>query len=216
MTRDTYIVGGIEFKRKLDLEAHVKAILHGSTFGRLASDDEAFIADLLTNHPSAEVKIGPGVKSIRIGSNGFNGRGFFVERIDGTETDFSYKQCIHPFTYASKVKFAFRRAIDEQTIAVKALAFPNRMMTIPCPITGELITWNDAHVDHEPPLTFASLLQQYLEERNWECDDIPLVEPRGGVGKILPDDIALDWAWWHQQRARLRVISAYANTRLVR
>lgn len=209
-----YIVGGIVFTTKIDLEAYVKNILNSAPIGRLNPADEAFIADLLTNHPSAETKIGTGVQSIRVGSNGFSGRAFFVTRTDNTEVDFSYKQCIRPFTYATKVKFAFRKAISDQVIAVKRTVFPDRYAVIHCPITGDPMTYTDAHVDHEPPNTFAALLQAYLEERGLTYDDIPLVEC--GIGKALPGDIAADWAFWHAQRARLRVISGYANTRLVR
>lgn len=216
MAKQQYIVGGMTFPTKLALEAYVKSILHGAELGRLASDDEAFIADLLTNHPSADIKVGSGIQSIRIGHNGFNARGFFATRTDGTEVDFSYKQCIRPFTHATKVKFAFRRAIDDQTLAVKTAIFPDRHTTIQCPITGDYITYRNAHVDHEPPNTFKVLLETYLSERGWSYDDVPLVEPHDGVGKILPDDIAFDWGVWHRIRARLRVISAYANTHLVK
>ena len=216
MAKEPYIVGGKSFRTKDDLEAYIKNILHGALIGRLASDDEAFIADLLTNHPSAEVKIGTGVQSIRVGKTALGGRGFFVTRTDGTEVDFSYKQCVRPFTHATKVKFAFRKAIVDQVIAVKQAVFPDRYTTIPCPVTGEPITYADAHVDHKPPDTFAALLQAYLSERGWTHEDIPLVDPPNGIGKVLPDDIAFDWAFWHSQHARLRVISAYANVRLVR
>ena len=216
MAKEPYIVGGMTFTTKQALEVYVKSILRGAELGRLASDDEAFMADLLTNHPSADVKIGAGIRSIRVGRNGYNARGFFVTRIDGTEVDFSYKQCIRPFTHATKVKFAFRRAIEDQTLAVKQAVFPNRSASITCPITGEPITFSSAHVDHEPPHTFKALLETYLSERGWTYDDIPLIEPRDGVGKELSDDLAFDWGIWHRLHARLRVISAYANTHLVK
>lgn len=213
----TYEIAGHTFETQKDLVAHVQAILRRySAPARLEGDDAAVMGDLLLRHPRAEEKIGVGVAAIWIRRNlGGFGNGFFVERNDGTSVDFSYKQCIRPQTNASKAKFAFRRAIDTQVIAVKRDTFgPYDVLT--CPITGEPMSWDTAHVDHEPPLTFAALLAEYCELRGVDLDTLELFEPRSGIGKILPIAIEQDWAAWHEARAKLRVISAEANIKLVR
>lgn len=210
----SYIVAGQLFETQKDLAAHVGAILR--TYrppARLEGEDADLMADLLLRHPSAERKIGCGVRAIWIRRNGPFGSGFYVERLDGTFEDFSYKQCLRPFTHASKAKFAFRRAIDSQVIAVKTAAFRGAD-SILCAETGEPITWETAHVDHEAPDTFARLLETYCAERGIDLDAIELYEPKGGIGKLLPPAIEADWAEWHRQHARLRVISAEANIRL--
>lgn len=212
----SYTIAGVTFETQKDLAAYVSALLRSARPPiRLSGDDTAFMGDLLLRHPSAERKIGCGVAAIWIKRNGVFGNGFYVERIDGTFEDFSYKQCIRPFTHASKAKFAFRRAIDEQVIAVKKAAFYDSSVLY-CPITDEPITWETAHVDHEPPLTFAALLTEYCALRGIDIDTIDLYEPKTGIGKLLPPYIELDWAEWHRARACLRVISADANIRLVR
>jgi hypothetical protein len=78
------------------------------------------------------------------------------------------------------------------------------------------MTWETAHVDHEPPHTFAALLAEYCALRSVDLDTIELYEPRSGIGKLLPPMIESDWAAWHGEHARLRVISAEANLKLVR
>ena len=213
----TYIVNGQFFSTQRDLEQYTQALLRNARMGaRLEGNDAAFMADLLERHPSAERKIGCGVAAIWVRSNGKFGRGFWLERHDGTWEDFSYKQCLRPFTHASKCKFAFRRAIDAQVIACKSAVFYADGMELPCPITSQPMTWETAHVDHQPPRTFAALLEHYMERRGLSFDDIALEEAPGGIGKMLPPNIAEDWAQFHADHAVLRVISAEANLKLVR
>lgn len=214
----SYTIAGRYFDTQKDLAAHISAMLRD--YGqhapvRLLHEDEAFIGDLLLRHPSADRKVGCGVAAIWVRRNGAFGNGFYIERTDGTLIDFSYKQCIRPFTHASKAKFAFRRAIDDQVLALKKAVFLTNSL-ITCPVTGESITWETAHVDHEPPLTFAALLAEFCTLRGIDLDAIDLFEPKSGIGKLLPPIIEEDWACWHRERAHLRVISAEANMNLVR
>lgn len=214
----SYTIAGHMFDTQKDLVAHVQSILRSHPAPtRLSGDDAAVMSDLLLRHPRAERKIGVGVEAIWVRRNaGGFGSGFFVERKDGTCIDFSYKQCIRPQTNATKAKFAFRRAIDSQVIAVKRGVFIDPQGHITCPVTGESITWEDSHVDHEPPNTFAVLLTEFCELRNIDLDTIELYEPKNGIGKLLPPRVEADWAEWHRQHAILRVISAEANMRVVR
>lgn len=223
MTALSYTIAGRTFDTQKDLVAHVQTILRSYTApARLEGDDAAVMSDLLLRHPRAEDKIGVGIAAIWIrrfqrhdAGRVFSANGFFVERIDGTFADFSYKQCIRAQTNATKAKFAFRRAINEQVIAIKKAAFATHAQVL-CPVLCEPITWDTAHVDHEPPLTFAALLMDYCAERDIDLDTIELYEPKDGIGKLLPPNIETDWAAWHQERAQLRVISAEANVKLVR
>lgn len=216
MPRIDYTVAGEYFPTQRDLVARIQELLRSYRAPVcLDGADAALMADLLERHPSAERKIGCGVAAIWIKKNGVFGQGFYVERTDGTFEDFSYKQCIRPFTHATKAKFAFRRAIDDQVIAVKERFFAQHP-TATCPILGHDIDWSTAHVDHIPPKTFAALLAQYCAERGIDLDTIPLLDPPRGIGKVLPPAIAADWAVWHAARAELRVISAEANITIVR
>lgn len=213
----SYTVGGRFFPTQKDLASHVSGLLRSTPAQtRLEGDDADLMMDLLSRHPSADIKIGSGVLAIWVKRNSPFGKGFYVERNDGTFVDFSYKQCLRPFTHASKAKFAFRRAIDGQVLAVKSSVFYRPDASVTCPVTGEPITWETAHVDHIPPFTFAALLAEYCEARNIDLDTIELYESRTGIGKLLPPAIEADWATWHEARALLRVISAEANMRLVR
>lgn len=214
----TYLVSGIIFTSKEALEGAVQHILH-NTIGRLDPDDEQFIYDLLQMHPRADAKIGAGVREIQIRRGWRGGPMFIVVRRDGTETDFSYKKCIRPVTHATMVKAAFREAIAYQVSSIKTAHFKaraDRDGRVACPITHELIAWQEAHVDHIPPDTFQSLLGRFLIDRDLALDNIALIPGYRGEGYQLPPDIAAEWTVWHQQHARLRVISAFANIHLVK
>lgn len=215
-----YLIGGITFTSKEALEEHVQAILHGyHSPGRLDPGDEQFVYDLLQMHPRAEQKIGVGVKEIHIRRGWRGGPMFVVVRRDGSETDFSYKKCVRPVNHSTMVKAAFREAIAYQVSSIKTRFFQEYADSggfIQCPITLDFVTWQDAHVDHIPPDTFQALLGQFLIERDMSLDNISLAPGYRGEGYQLPPDIAADWTAWHQQRARLRVISAFANIHLVK
>lgn len=216
MASISYTVANEYFPTQRELVQRVSALLksyHAPV--QLSGADAALMHDLLLRHPSADVKVGCGVKAIWILRNRAFGNGFYIERIDGSFVDFSYKQCVRPFTHATKAKFAFRRAIEEQVLEVKQAAF-YVSDTLICPVSGDAITWETAHVDHEPPLTFAALLEAYCGERLLDLDTIDLIEPASGIGKHLPPALVHDWASWHRMYARLRVISAEANIKLVR
>lgn len=207
-----YIVNGLTFISKEALTSHVQAILRFYRPGEVLSiEDTAFIADLLLRHPRAEEKIGVGIARIRVTRVKFDATGFILDRLDGTAIDFSYRQCIRPTNQATKAKLAFRRAIEGQVLAVKAAAMPGHGATIACPVTGEVVGWDEAHVDHEPPLTFAVLLAQYLAEREMPIADVPLLPAPDGIGWMLRHDWAADWTLWHEDHAALRVVSRHAN-----
>lgn len=213
----SYTINGVFYPTQRELQQEVSALLRRYRAPyRLEHNEAALMMDLLERHPSAEQKIGCGVRAIWILSNGKFGNGYYVERTDGSWEDFSYKQCLRPFTHASKCKFAFRRAIDPQVNAVKKQVFPLPGAVISCPITGDAIVWETSHVDHEPPYTFAALLEQYMAWRGLTFDEIILDDPVDGIGSVLPPALSADWASWHAEHAVLRVISAEANIKLVR
>lgn len=213
----SYTVGGLTFTTKEALAAHVQAILRSYSAGaRVNDEDAAFLADLLLRHPSADEKIGVGIAAFYVMNVAYGSKGFILERLDGTRTDWSYRQCIRPFTYASKVKHALRVAVADQVLAAKRITFPDHEVVTTCPITGQAMTYHDAHVDHIPPDTFAALVERFLDTYQVILDDVVILPAPSGISWVLADDWAAVWSAFHQQHARLRVISAHANMRLVR
>jgi len=71
------------------------------------------------------------------------------------------------------------------------------------------VTPDEAHVDHEAPLTFRRLVEDYIEV---SMVDVNAVIILGDVERRFADaSLATSWSEYHRGRARLRVISARAN-----
>jgi hypothetical protein len=87
-----YKIRGQRFPHRRALATHCGAIL--ARGGELSAADDAFLRVLLTGHARAKQIVGPGVRQIAVGDNGFGDPSFVVERVDGRRIPFSYLSCI--------------------------------------------------------------------------------------------------------------------------
>lgn len=233
-------VGQILFPSKVALRLHVKEILHRSRpHPWLDGEDLVFLTTLLReHHPAAERKVGPGVKGIWVGPNEYGQPTFFLQRVDGTTTDFSYLKCISPPTERLDFERACRCAVDPQTYAFKLAAFAAGPQLV-CPVLRISIVISEAHVDHAPPITFKNLISHFCDQehirwtgsgkRDWWASkwaskrhqspvDASVVNGADGSMTYRLVDRALEARWidFHQQHAELRVVSARANLSEIR
>ena len=65
----------------------------------------------LQNHSKAKAKIGCGVKSIFVQEDPYGSFCFHVERVDGSEEDFSYKKCFNmpPSEQSRRKGYTYKR-----------------------------------------------------------------------------------------------------------
>ncbi len=210
----SYTINGRDYTNKEAIIADVQPLLNRPSGSEIVGDDFAFLLDLFARHPSAERKIGVGIARIWVRVVAYNTKGFVLERIDGTQEDISYRQCIRPLTQASKAKHAMRRAISDQVLDAKWLILPSHTSTAICPVSGEVMSYHTAHVDHTPPRTFAWLAEQFLGHHGIAYEDIPLIPDSGGIGWLMRSDWRDAWTQFHFVNANLRVISAAANLAL--
>ncbi|MEZ4614736.1 MAG: DCL family protein [Caldilineaceae bacterium] len=216
--RQAFIINGEKFATKKDLLTRVRQILHSYKDGQtLNMFDLAFIGDLLNNHPQAEQKIGCGISSIFVKQNPvFHGnRGFWIRREDGTQTDFSFMECLSPSSQKKKVLSAFRAAVEPFTFAFKQQFFDSLADGIAtCDYTGQVLTFVGSHVDHKPPNTFEKIFSDFIDNEDL---DIAKIELLGGAqDNLIQDEIADPtikdrWITFHNQQAELRVVSSKAN-----
>lgn len=206
-----YVLGGMTFAAKAHVERHARSVLRaGPIPRRLHADDAAFVADLLDLHARAEEKRGVGVRSLWVKANLYGEPGFFVERIDGTWEDFSYKKCLTPMTRRTLAHRAMRQAIAEQVYAFKVAAFAAGPVT--CALSGLPLAWDEAHIDHAYPLTFVALASAFLTERGETVDDVPIGPHPSGQGVVIDDPAwRAAWAAYHQAYAQLRCLEAELN-----
>lgn len=168
-----------------------------------------FLASLIERHPRRDSKVGCGIAGFFIGPDGYGKSCFWLRRLDGTSTDFSFHECVKASSEKSDFRAAARREIKDQILDFKRNAFP-----AVCPYTGEKMTHDNCHVDHVPPMTFARLADEWLMGR-------PYPETMGhidGSTEIRFKDRTLAEQWWnyHRQHAQLRLVSKQANLSTVK
>ena len=215
-----YYIGGLEFSSKAAIKSRVQGILKSYAPGtRLAGGDKILMFDLLHSHPNHDQKVGCGVAEIFVRTfPPYNTKGFYLERLDGTGTDFSYNQCLQPATQRADFVAACRVAVAPAILAFKQEQF-RQSPTHLCPISGESLTWDNVHVDHAPPLFFSEIVRQFIKEYDISICKIKIGgRGRDGETTVYFEDahIAKQFVAFHDERAALRLLSPRANIELGR
>jgi Protein of unknown function (DUF3223) len=172
----------------------------------LTFEDEDYLFDLLLNHPDAKQKVGCGVDSIYIGPTPFGTYGFFLERVDGTSDNFSYKRCIdgRPPLRAEVIN-ALRHVVADDMSEFKRTNFNGR-----CEKTGRPLAFDDAEVHHAGVL-FVEIADRFADI----CGGykaIPLRPKRDDdYGRVIRADYAERFRAYHTRRARLMIVSRRMN-----
>lgn len=211
--RRVFRIGSREYRSKEAAKVAIRQVLYRYQLGAsVAQADHEFVADLLRLHPDADRKGGVGIARFEVCRNGGT-RGFWVIRTDGSETDFSYLECLRASSHQEKVRGAMRSAIVEQRDQFRDQAFAAGVVT--CAITGVLLTEANCHVDHFNP-TFEQLADEFVVgEGGYEAVDV--VSEDGMIGSRLVDpQLQRRWQEFHGSRAQLRLVSAQANLSLLR
>lgn len=205
------------FKTKKALVERIRSIIADYPDNILVDDDDCnFLSALIERHPESLAKKGCGIKGFYVSRNplfpGEKQRGFRIIRIDNTETDFSFWECVTPSSHEKKVKKAFRNAIQNQLLEFKQNFFDNVDAPI-CPVTGHVMEFTGSHVDHVHPRTFERLLLDFLNAQKIRINSVVLDDH--GDNQYFDDladkNLAHQWQMFHQSQARLEVISQVAN-----
>ena len=176
---------------------------------------QILMIDLLQHHHEWTAKAGVGIKhlEVRINFGGYKPtRGIWIVRTDASEIDISWTTVFKPGGGASvkdNTAAAARREVMAQIVAVRAEQEGGE-----CPICGELLV-TDLHVDHCPPITFDSLLAQWLARRKLSYGDIQ-IDDKGIIALFVDRALAADWQNYHETHAQLRLIHAHENLTLPR
>jgi hypothetical protein len=198
--------------KKGDPATHCRELLKTALLGtEIIGNDATFLANLLQQHPDAARKIGAGVAFFTVEPNPqFGHPEFWLHRIDGTATNFSFLRCLRPSSPGEAVRNALRNAVVADIIEFRDQMFAARP-AIRCPITGDPAVLGNCHVDHAPPRTFARLAIEFTLAEGGE-EQIPIVDPDGETGSHMADtDQRTRWQEFHRRNAILRVVSVRGN-----
>ncbi len=213
-----FIYNNIGFNTKEEVTKYVQEILYRyDDYQFLNKTDFNFIHDLLENgHHNPIKKIGCGISGFFVKKNMYNKRGFFIKRLDGSETDFSFVKCIHPKSSLQDLKSACRSAIREDIVKFREDFFSkNKDLNgfVTCPFTHEKVSVDNCHVDHIPPDTFNKIFSDWLSSQNIEPKSIELTGYDDGdmTKEFVDKDIEKSFVSFHKERMNLRITSPLGN-----
>lgn len=199
--------------------AFFKEILNRYRPGTRVSDEDSLeLSALLERHSEYATKVGCGVSHFEVMATEHGTQCFRVVRTDGTGTDFSYPHCITGRAPSRKQEVcqAFRRAVRFDLYNARDKFFSEQADAdgrVPCAVTGDLITKDEAHMDHRPPMTFEVIVTTFLSARGTSFDAVPLTT--GQDEQVAPEitDTALadSFRTHHANVARLDIVKNTVN-----
>ncbi len=85
-----------------------------------------------------------------------------------------------------------------------------------CDITGELIDWSEAHLDHKKPMTFQVIVKTFLAANKITIDSPMLTASQDAqfTTEFESEDIKQKFIDYHHDVADLRIIKAKQNLSL--
>lgn len=214
-----YTVQNREFKNKEEIKKYIRKMADNYRDKTLLSEeDRDFMIEIIKLHDEAEDKIGCGIKDIWIQKNPpYNTRGFWFVRKDDTVSDFSWIKCIDKPKDHQKRDFyaACRTAVKPQIRSFRDKAF-YKTDKITCPLSGEILTKYNCHVDHIYPDTFQNLVKNFIEEYNLDIHSVKIEPTKDGEieTKFKHRDIEELFCNYHLAHAKLRIISKTENLKL--
>lgn len=210
-------IRGVYYPTYTSVRAEIKRRLCAYPVGGpkdLTSDDADWFVHLIREmHPYADEKMAKPVVGIKkYNRYGHQGDNLMLIYEDGSSLPFSWNKCCKgkASSNAVSIKAALRAAVQDQTSAVMDAAFWHRD-TIVCPMTSDLVTRDDAHVDHAPP-RFADLVTLWLIDMGLDLEQVPLSDDPQGGAVLAEGNARSSWMQFHKRHAVLRVVSARWNT----
>lgn len=211
-------IGEFEFNTKKEAKELYKDILNNSDLDEPLKD-EAFnyVMALLLNHPNVNTKMAnQKVKSLIVaqGKYTFN-RCFHLVRQDDSIENFSIDKCINgEYSGFRKFSIAARQVVEDELLQYKIKYFEakgNENNKVKCTISGELISKDEAHVDHREPFTFSAIVHFFIQSKNIDLDKIKYCS-ENQYGNTFEDTNLIDeFRIWHKQNAILRIVSKSKN-----
>jgi hypothetical protein len=201
----------------------IKEILYSFANLSIKKNDPEYniIHELLTRHPEADQKIGVGVDHFYVQRSKWkrNQYNFMISRVDGTTVDFSYIACLNPthkkYTEKHDWNPLFRHVVKDQIDSFRECAFAvvGSRDKFVCSQTKLKYKKIYSHVDHVYPLTFESILLEFIKKYNVDLDSLKVSKDLGTteIQRILNKDVTKAFYEFHKERSVLRIVCSSAN-----
>lgn len=203
-------INNIQFKSKKSAKDYIRALINRCEMDKdLEGEDLSFVLSLLEYHHEYLYKRGVGIASIYVSSPPvYSSRCFYIKRLDGSTTDFSWITCIDGENLKKDVLEAFRTAIKYQIDDFRAKEL---RVTTHCPYTGEALTAKHCHVDHVYPNTFINLVEEFVWPFNLQDVRITPSSDNQYCSELADPLERSQWQAFHLKHAKLRLLSPTGN-----
>ena len=135
--------------------------------------------------------------------------GYCIERVDGSEVDFSYKECITPCTKRGQFQKACRSAVVDRIVAFRRANADQKY----CALTGDLLI--NPEVDHI--YHFYKIVNDFIKKFN--IDDFNNISYTSEVDTgicieehFMDSNLRNNFAEYHRSVATLRIVNKKANS----
>jgi len=190
------VIGINKFKNKTEIKSFIKNILNRYSLEgeNISKSDFEFFVELLK--PRAD-KIGGGVKRIFLKYNKYGGKTFWIERVDGTQTDFSVYKLVDVLgdnRIRSKNEIDFRKACRTAIVEdKKKLKFDSGL-------------FGDAHHYDKQ---FEQLVMDFIKQYDIKVENVKFLGHEDGDIEIsfIDKDLEQLWIESHRSNGKMEVLS---------
>ena len=185
---------------KTQLRTKLQALRDAGLARRFSSEEHDFLMNILSMHPGFDQKVGCGIAEFFVApSTGrFPNHCFWLRRVDGTATDWSWNECLKPSTHAQKVYRAAR-----QSVLPQIFAFKDSRPAVACGHEDA----KDFHVDHVRPCM--NIFAEWMAAQ----EDVRLQPSRDcdAINRFADPAVEASWQAFHAEHAQLQLLCAHCN-----
>ena len=206
---------------------HYRKLLYLYELGQQISipEHEKHLLLLIENHPNARQKVGVGIDYFYVDNAKNSTRCFHIRRTDGESTDFSFEKAVKGKSppLIREFKEACRVAVQPYLFQARDKFFRDNQDDegrVECELTGQLITKEEADIDHKDSLPFNVMVEIWIHAIELELSADLLAPPMDNqYGKEFADEaLKEEWVKFHNtfcdKQKSLRVICKGANRSL--
>lgn len=169
--RSKYVIGSLTFSAKDKIRRYFGLIRNKYYTGQTIEDpdDLQAVSALLQGHVDRGQKLGPGIKRYFVDDapDHPNATCFWVERVDGTSTDFGVAACIAQIGTLNRQ--SLRECIKPQIAAYRKSRIPVGNPCFTSDFSGDVFPISELHIDHKDT-TFEEIVRQFAELESINID----------------------------------------------
>lgn len=211
-------INGTSYSSKKVLIQACKDVLYGNKIGTaLTGSDFDLINNVLKLHHDYDNKVGSSSYDIIVGHCQVNAKNnmFYINRSDGTSTDFSFYKCILPQSKVTKVKRSLKDTIRLQMMGYKGTYFEDHGDAggiLKFCVSGESVCMSNSHLDHYPK-QFDEIVYDWFIINKLNVEDIELVPAGDWATAATLKDTKLEKSFrlYHKKVAKYRVVTSNVN-----